>query len=189
MRSLLRHIPNLLSLLRLTLALLLPFSPERCWFWIIVGGGGSDFLDGWIARHWKMETWQGGLLDAVADKVFILSALLTFVAAGIFSAWWIPAVIVRDLAVATIAAYAAWSGAWTSFRTMNARVSGKAATGGQFLMLMVASLGWAGIHAVLLLTILLSFVAAVDYGRQFAAALKARPADAPGGRMEDGLEG
>ncbi|MDD3618330.1 MAG: CDP-alcohol phosphatidyltransferase family protein [Desulfobulbaceae bacterium] len=187
MRSFFRHIPNLLSLLRLTLALLLPFSPERCWFWIVLGGGGSDFLDGWIARRWKMETWQGGLLDAVADKVFVLSALLTFVAAGIFSPWWIPAVVARDLTVAAIAAYAAWSGAWASFRKMNSRLSGKAATGGQFLLLMLASLGGAGIQAVLLLAILLSFVAAADYGRQFAAALQAGPADAPRGRMEDGL--
>jgi cardiolipin synthase (CMP-forming) len=188
MNGVIRHVPNLLSLFRLVLALLLPFSPERYWFWIVVGGGGSDFLDGWIARKWKVESWQGGLIDAVADKIFVLSALLTFVAAGIFSLWWVPGIVLRDLTVTLIAAYAAWNSAWTSFRNMDARVSGKAATGGQFLLLLLASLGWADILYVLFLTILLSLLASVDYGRQFIAALHDRQPVVCNSRPENGLD-
>ena len=187
MNDFVRHVPNVLSLFRLVLALSLPFSPDRYWWVIIVGGGGSDFLDGWIARRWKLESWQGGLLDAVADKIFILSALLTFAAAGIFSAWWIPAIVVRDLTVAFIAAYAAYSSEWASFKQMDARLSGKVATGGQFLLLLFASLGFASIRYLLLLSILLSLVAAVDYGRQFTAALHYRRPSGGRGRTDDGL--
>lgn len=188
MNGLIRHVPNQLSLLRLVLALLLPFSPERYWFWIVAGGGGSDFLDGWIARRWKLESWQGGLLDAIADKMFIMSALLTFSAAGIFSVWWIPGIILRDLTVALIAAYAAWNSAWTSFKNMDARLTGKAATGGQFLLLLLASLKLADIRYVLILTILLSLVASVDYGRQFVAALHDRRQSVRNSRLENGVE-
>lgn len=174
MTSLARHLPNMLSFFRLVLAVSLPFSPERYWVWIVAGGGGSDFLDGWIARRWKVESWQGGLLDAAADKIFILAALITFVAAGMFSAWWIPAIVVRDLTVMVIAAYAAGIGAWAAFRRMDARWTGKAATGGQFLFLLLAALGSAHIHVVLGLSIILSLVASVDYGKQFIRALRDR---------------
>lgn len=174
MNRVVRHLPNMLSVFRLVLALALPFSPERYWVWIVAGGGGSDFLDGWIARRWKLESWQGGLLDAAADKIFMLTALLTFVAAGLFSVWWIPAIVIRDLTVVLIAASAAGIGAWSSFRDMDARWTGKAATGGQFLFLLLAALHSGHVHCALGLSIVLSFVASVDYGRRFIMALRDR---------------
>ena len=64
-------IPSLLSGLRLLLALIFPFVPSSWWIWLIVGGGASDFFDGQLARRWHVQTWQGGLLDAIADKLFV----------------------------------------------------------------------------------------------------------------------
>lgn len=37
--------------------------------------GVSDFLDGWVARHYKITSQIGAILDQVADKVFIFSAI------------------------------------------------------------------------------------------------------------------
>lgn len=179
-KDLFRHLPNALSLFRLVLALAIPFSPERCWIWMVAGGGGSDFLDGWIARRWKLESWQGGLLDAGADKMFILAALLTFAAAERFSIWWVPVLIVRDLTVVLIAAYAAGIGAWAAFRKMEARLTGKAATGGQFLFLLLAAHGSTQIHFVLGLSVIFGLVASADYGRQFILALRDRRRNAHG---------
>jgi len=160
-------IPNILSTLRLGFACVFPFSPPQFWIWLILGSGCSDFFDGWLARRWQVTSWQGGLIDAVADKMFILSALGTLAYAGSFSLWWIPAVIARDLTVAIIAAYAASIHSWESFQKMEARLSGKLATAGQFLLLLVAVLFSELTVVVLFLTIVCSVAAACDYGRVF----------------------
>lgn len=39
----------------------------------------SDGLDGYIARVWKQRTPLGEMLDPIADKLFILSALLSLI--------------------------------------------------------------------------------------------------------------
>ncbi len=174
MKTIVRFIPNILSAFRLGLAIWFPFSPEHLWIWLVIGGGLSDFLDGWIARRCNVTSWQGGLLDAAADKLFVLSVLTTYVFAGRFSGWWIPAVIVRDLTVVFIAAYAALTGAWDSFRKMDARWSGKLATAGQFLLLVVTAIIPEPVVSVLYLTALVSFIAAIDYGRKFLKGLRLR---------------
>ena len=139
---------------------------------MVIGGGGSDFFDGWVARKWNVASWQGGLLDAVADKAFILIAFTTFASAGKFSPWWIPAVIARDLLVVVAATYAVYCSSWSSFREMDSRWSGKYATAGQFLLLITVTLFPAYLFIILYLTVLASVVAALDYGAIFIKALR-----------------
>jgi len=167
-------IPNLLSLGRLCLACLFPFVPERIWIWFILYGGASDFLDGWIARRWNLSSWQGGIIDAVADKLFVLSVLVTFAWSGKFFLWWIPLVIVRDLSVAFIAGYAVYIRAWDAFTKMDARWSGKIATLGQFLLMVVVVVVPKFTVPVLYLVVLISFIAASDYAKEFVRALVSR---------------
>lgn len=174
MQKLLLHIPNILSFFRLCLAGLFPFVPEKLWIWFILFGGASDFLDGWIARRWSLTSWQGGLIDAIADKLFVLSVLVTFALSGLFSGWLVPLVIARDLTVAFIALYAAFIGAWEAFRKMGARWSGKIATAGQFFLMVVVVLAPQNTGLVLFVSILISFIAAFDYAREFARALVER---------------
>ncbi len=165
-------IPNILSALRLALACYFPFSPEEMWIWLILGSGFSDFLDGWCARRWKVASWQGGLLDAVADKMFMLTALITFGMTDKFPLPWIPLIIARDLTVAVAAGYAALIRSWCSFRDMGARMSGKLATAGQFVLLITVVLSPAMIPIALVVTVLASLYAAGDYGLLFYQALK-----------------
>lgn len=172
MNQLIKNIPNILSTLRLLLAMLFPCSAPQEWVWLVLAAGGSDFLDGWLARRWRVQSWQGGLLDASADKLFVLSALVTFVLAGRFSPWWIPLVIARDLAVTGIALYAFCRRSWSSFREMEASLSGKLATGGQFLLFLAVSLVPAYSRYVLVISVLLSLLSVLDYGRRFAGALR-----------------
>jgi cardiolipin synthase (CMP-forming) len=170
-------IPNLLSTFRLLLAGLFPFCPEQEWIWLVLAAGASDFLDGWIARRWHLESWQGGLLDAVADKLFVLSVLVTFVVSGKFSPWWVPGLIARDLTVAIIALYAFCRREWAAFQKMEASVSGKLATAGQFLFFATVVLVPAYIHSVFVVAVLLSILAAFDYSRRFVLALRQRAAE------------
>ncbi len=177
MRQLLTLIPNILSTLRLGLACFFPFSPEELWLWLILGSGATDFLDGWCARRWKVSSWKGGLLDAVADKMFMLAALTTFAMNGEFPIWWIPAVIARDLTVGIAASYAATIRSWSSFREMGARWSGKLATAGQFILLLTVVLFPAMIPLALSVTVLCSVIAAGDYGLLFYQALRRQQSD------------
>ena len=162
MNKILRFIPNILSLFRFCLACFFPFVPDNIWIWFILCGGASDFLDGWIARRWNLTSWQGGLIDAIADKFFVFAALVTFILAGKFSGWLVPLVIARDLIVALIACYAVYSREWDSFRQMDARWSGKIATAGQFLLMVVVALIPQFTGVVLYIVALISFVAALD---------------------------
>jgi len=174
MRRLAVIVPNLLSFLRLVFAIVFPFCPERAWVWLVMGAGVSDTFDGYLARKWNVETWQGGLLDGVADKLFVIIALSTLVGAAKFSFWWVPVVIARDLVVAGTAVYAAVCKLWSSFQEMEVRLLGKMATGGQFLLFFVALLAPQKTLIVLWLAGALSLLAAFDYGYLFFVALHAR---------------
>ena len=68
-----KHIPNILSALRILGAIcLLFFSPAGVAFWIIYGLCGiSDMLDGFLARKLHAESQAGAVLDSVADICFV----------------------------------------------------------------------------------------------------------------------
>jgi phosphatidylglycerophosphate synthase len=161
---------------RLALAALFPFSPEGLWPWLVIAGGLSDVLDGWLARRWQVQSRMGGMLDAVSDKLFILSALATVAAGGRFSLWWIPLILVRDIVVAATAVYAACSRSWAAFDRMVVRWSGKLATAGQFLLLLAALLLPCSLCMMLWTAALLSSVAAGHYGWILRQALRDRKA-------------
>lgn len=169
-----RYIPNTLSTGRILLACVFPFSPENVWLLLVLGSGLSDVLDGWVARRWQVQSWQGGLLDAIADKLFVLCVLISFVAAGKFSGWWFLILLARDLLVACTAVYALIIRSWESFKEMDARLSGKAATFGQFFFFLVVLLFPEGIYPALAAAALLSGVAACDYGWLFFKELLSR---------------
>jgi CDP-diacylglycerol---glycerol-3-phosphate 3-phosphatidyltransferase len=174
MKGSIRYIPNALSTGRILLACLFPFSPEWLWLWLVLGSGFSDFLDGWVARRWQVQSWQGGILDGVADKLFIVCALTTFIAAQKFSVWWLPALLSRDLLVAFTAIYAISIRSWESFKKMDARGSGKIATLAQFLLFLVVLLFPDKIWLALCGAALFSVSAACDYGWLFILELRLR---------------
>jgi CDP-diacylglycerol--glycerol-3-phosphate 3-phosphatidyltransferase len=73
-----KHIPNLLSLLRIMLALALPFALNHCLqFWLLyVLTGITDAADGFIARKYGWVSKAGARLDSFADAVFFLMLIL-----------------------------------------------------------------------------------------------------------------
>ncbi|MCI5221344.1 MAG: CDP-alcohol phosphatidyltransferase family protein [Candidatus Electrothrix sp. AR4] len=176
MHHCMRFIPNLLSAFRLVLAVLFPYAPEYAWSWLIVGGGGSDALDGWLARRWQAQSRIGAILDPAADKLFILSALLTLALSEKFSLYLVPPLLARDLLVAGTAVYAASVGAWESFTRMEVRLLGKLATAGQFILLLTAVFCIENIIFSLWPAILFSVLAAADYGWLFILELRTRGA-------------
>ena len=70
--------------------------------WAFVVAAVSDLVDGWLARRGQQVTRIGKLLDPLADKLIVSTALIVLVAMGRFPGWatWMAVVIVgRELAV------------------------------------------------------------------------------------------
>lgn len=163
-------VPNILSALRLALAAWFPFAPLSCRLAILITAGLTDFADGYIARRYRVTSWVGGLLDAIADKLFVLSVLLTFTVGDELRWWQALLLLTRDFAVGFIAAYAAAAGKWYAFRHMSARLPGKLTTAALFLFFILAvTLPARGpaMQAAFVTTASLSVLAAVDYLLQF----------------------
>ena len=87
----LRHVPNLITGSRLVLAAaffaLLSFYQYRgrghplllyLAFIVFVAALVSDYLDGYLARRWKVEGAFGRVVDPFADKILVLGAFIFF---------------------------------------------------------------------------------------------------------------
>ncbi len=77
---------------------------------IFVIAAASDLLDGYIARRTGQVTKLGKLLDPIADKLLVLSALILLVNVDRVSALVAILVIAREVAVTGIRAIAAGEG-------------------------------------------------------------------------------
>lgn len=99
-----------------TFARLLPM-PLVCW-WVYEGGtrdktslwlalivgtliGCTDFVDGYLARK-HGPTVLGGLLDPIADKVFIAFAYVPFADLGMVQAWAVALMFIREFFVTAL---------------------------------------------------------------------------------------
>lgn len=70
----------------------------------------SDFLDGYIARHYNQVTNFGKFMDPIADKVLVIAAMVMFVSWHRMPAWILVIVITRELAVSALRLVAADNG-------------------------------------------------------------------------------
>jgi CDP-diacylglycerol--glycerol-3-phosphate 3-phosphatidyltransferase len=112
------NIPNLLSVLRIALIpffvfLLLPAGEETVCvgpFVVFALASITDFFDGYIARRTQQITKLGKLLDPIADKILIASALIFLVQLQRVSAWIVIVIIAREFAVTGIRAMASTEG-------------------------------------------------------------------------------
>lgn len=59
----------------------------------------TDFVDGYIARHYDQTTDFGKFLDPLADKLLVISAMSMFCEWGVFPAWALMIVLTREFAV------------------------------------------------------------------------------------------
>jgi len=95
------NLPNTISLSRVVLALafVLVSGPwDR--IALIAVAGFTDFIDGWLARHERSESTTGALLDPLADRVFVLVAISTYLVEGQLTTGQYFIFLTRDLATA-----------------------------------------------------------------------------------------
>ena len=102
-------IPNILTMLRLIavpgfLWLLLGPHADGAAAGVLIASGFTDWLDGYVARSTGTISRLGQLLDPLADRLFILGALVGLLLRGMVP-WWLPALLVgRDLVLAGLMA-------------------------------------------------------------------------------------
>lgn len=117
------NLPNSLTLLRIFIApllvvvLLTRFSES--WFGVpqhigavvlFLTAAGTDWLDGYLARKRKQVSRLGILLDPIADKLLISSALISLVENKLAPAWAVVIIIGREFAVSGLRSIAATEG-------------------------------------------------------------------------------
>lgn len=99
----LRHLPNLLTGLRLacapTLALLLVSGADKAALGVFAFAGLSDAVDGFFAKRFGFATRLGRYLDPAADKLLMLAAFIALAAMGFAPVWLAILVIARDAAI------------------------------------------------------------------------------------------
>lgn len=83
----------------------------------------TDFIDGYVARHYDQVTDFGKFMDPLADKVLVLTAMICFCAMGRFPAWALVIVMAREFAVSGLRMVAVDNG-----RVIAAGMSGKVKT-------------------------------------------------------------
>lgn len=59
----------------------------------------TDFVDGYVARHYNQITDFGKFMDPLADKLLTVSAMLFFVEVGLMPAWALLLVVAREFSV------------------------------------------------------------------------------------------
>ena len=131
------QVPNALSLLRLVLAILLPWSDESVWIWFVLAAGLSDWLDGWIARRYGAVSKVGGLLDGLSDKAFVWTALVLFARQGWLAWWQVALLLFRDVSVVSGVLVSVARRDRDAFNHMDSRTFGKLATALIFVLLVV----------------------------------------------------
>ena len=108
------NLPNFLTLVRIFLipvfvVVFLAPTPDRSWVAAVIFtvAAVTDLLDGYIARRTGQVTKLGKLLDPIADKLLVLSALILLVNIDRVSAVVALLIIARELAVTGVRAIAA----------------------------------------------------------------------------------
>ena len=100
LRAELRRLPNVLSLSRLLLAVLFVPAGRAARIALICLAATTDFLDGWLARRTNTTTRWGALVDPLADRVFVLVAIVMYVVNGELSLVESLLLLSRDIATA-----------------------------------------------------------------------------------------
>lgn len=97
----LRQLPNLLTLLRLLMALPIAwllleqhYGQALAWFAL---AGASDGLDGFLARRFGWVSRFGTVVDPLADKLLLVSSYICLGLIGDLPLWLVLVVLGRDL--------------------------------------------------------------------------------------------
>jgi phosphatidylglycerophosphate synthase len=184
-RSTFWTLPNAVSLSRVVLAAGFVASSGAGERLALVGVASfTDMLDGWLARRLGATSRWGALIDPIADRIFVLAAVGTFVANGALSPLQAMALLLRDV-MTVIGFFVAKSVSWLRVVTFRARPLGKAVTGLQLATLLALLVVPRTVPALVLAVGATAVASTIDYTlllwRERARDGRPDPADRPPG--------
>ena len=112
------NLPNTITAVRFLLAgiltIMLMFE-QTTWFafwsWVVFTlAAGSDWVDGYFARRYKSETVLGRLMDPLADKVLVATALIMLIPLDRLPAWVALLILCREMIITGLRGVAASTG-------------------------------------------------------------------------------
>lgn len=160
-------LPNVLSLLRIGLALSFPWIPRTWWSGWIITAALSDFFDGRLSRALRGSSAAGQVLDPLADKLFVGIVLLTLLNRHEITFPEALLIGFRDLAVFCGSTWTVLRRGVGSLRQMPPSLLGKLATAGQFGFLLLLSLevrAWPSMFRLVEeAAVTFSVIAGIDY--------------------------
>jgi len=172
-----KDLPNLITLGRFLIApiVMLLLLTDQYWAGLLTAffialAGLSDFMDGYLARHWKVESDVGKLLDPIADKVLVVTSLVMLVGLGRLHPILVVIIVSREIMITGLRAIAA-----VKKLVIPAATSGKFKTTFQFLAIGSLAIheSWGPINGHLLgllfiyISIGFSIYSAIEYVRLF----------------------
>jgi phosphatidylglycerophosphate synthase len=156
-------LPNMVSLSRLLLACgFVATEGTRGRVALIGAAGLTDFLDGWLARRRHMATRLGALIDPIADRLFVLTVLASFLARGELTPLQCAILLSRDV-MTLVGFFVARSISWLRAIPFQARPLGKVVTGFQLLTMLAVLLERSLVPALVIVVGLLSLASIADY--------------------------
>ena len=171
------NLPNCITMVRIAVMPVLFFlvlSPGRIFSLIIailfIAASVTDILDGYVARRYNIVTKMGKLLDPIADKLLISTAMIMMIPIGRIPAWIVVIIIMRDIFVDGLRSIASSEGLIIQARTL-----GKQKTLCQIIavsaLLIHYPIFWIDAHVVgtvvLYIALILTVWSGADYFRQF----------------------
>lgn len=104
-----RQLPNILTILRIIMTPLFIYYL----FWgngngymlalvIFILASITDLIDGKLARALGVESTLGKILDPLADKILVLSALISFITLDLVYGWIVALIVLRDVVITVI---------------------------------------------------------------------------------------
>lgn len=108
------NLPNKLTMIRMIAvpffiaAYLLKIYPAA--LVLFIAASVTDFFDGKIARERGLVTNFGKIMDPLADKILVYSALCLFIESDIIAAWMLIIILAREFIVAGMRTVAASEG-------------------------------------------------------------------------------
>jgi CDP-diacylglycerol--glycerol-3-phosphate 3-phosphatidyltransferase len=107
-------IPDWLTLARVAATFVLLILLQACahppvpvwtaWLALIlfVAAALTDWLDGHLARQWKIESDFGRLFDPLADKLLVVVTFVGLLGAGLLPVWFVSLVVAREFLITGI---------------------------------------------------------------------------------------
>ena len=102
------NLPNKLTTMRM--ALVPVFIVLYLMDYHFIAASLTDFLDGHLARKHNLVTNFGKIMDPLADKLLVTSALVCMVQTGVVPGWMVIVILAREFAITGLRSVAASEG-------------------------------------------------------------------------------